>query len=51
MKASDIPLVRGGELPQGALRWLEEVERVFPGTTKDIVIVRKPNSPLPRGTK
>jgi hypothetical protein len=51
MKASDIPLVRGGELPQGALRWLEEVERAFPGTTKDIVIVRKPSSPLPRGTK
>jgi hypothetical protein len=40
MKASDIPLVRGGKLPQEALRWLEEVERVFPGTTKDIVIVR-----------
>jgi hypothetical protein len=42
MKASDIPLVRGGALPQEALRWLEEVERVFPGTTKDIVIIQKP---------
>jgi hypothetical protein len=51
MKVSDIPLVRGGELPQEALRWLEEVERVFPGATKDIVIVRNPISPLPRRTK
>jgi hypothetical protein len=49
MQASDIPLVRGGKLPQEALCWLEEVERVFPGATKDIVIVRKPNPTLPRG--
>jgi hypothetical protein len=40
MKVSDIPLVRGGELPQEALRWLEEVERVFPGTTKDLITIR-----------
>jgi len=40
MRASDIPLVRGDKLPQEALRWLEEVERVFPGAIKDIIIVR-----------
>jgi hypothetical protein len=49
MKASDIPLVRGGKLPLGALRWLEEVERVFPGATKDLITIRtKPISALPR---
>jgi hypothetical protein len=48
-KASDIPLVRGGKLPQGALRWFEEAERVFPGATKDIVIVRNPNSSFRAG--
>jgi hypothetical protein len=39
----NFPLVRGGKIPPAALRWLAEVERVFPGTTKDIIIVRKPN--------
>jgi hypothetical protein len=49
MQASDIPLVRGGKLPQEALRWLEEVERVFPGATKDLITIRtKPISALPR---
>jgi hypothetical protein len=42
------PLVRGGKIPPAALRFLVEVERVFPGTTKDIILVR-PNSPLTRG--
>jgi hypothetical protein len=40
MKESDLALVRGGKLPKEALRWLTEVEKYFPGTTKDIVIVR-----------
>jgi hypothetical protein len=41
--------VRGGKIPPGALRWLAEVERVFPGMAKDIILVRKPNSPSTRG--
>ena len=44
MNSQDFPLVRGGKLPKEALPWLAEVERVFPGATKDIVLVRKPNS-------
>jgi hypothetical protein len=40
MNERDFPLVRGGKLPQEALRWLEEVERVFPGTTKDLITIR-----------
>jgi hypothetical protein len=47
----DFRLVRGGKLPKEALPWLEEVERLFPGATKDIIIVRKPNSPSPREAK
>jgi hypothetical protein len=48
----DFPLVRGGELSKEALGWLTEVERVFPGATKDIIVIReKPTSSLPRGTK
>ena len=43
------PLVRGGKIPPAALRWLAEVERVFPGATKDLILVRKPNSPSTRG--
>jgi hypothetical protein len=39
LKEADFPLVRGGKIPKGALRWLAEVERVFPGATKDIIIV------------
>jgi hypothetical protein len=46
MKRGDLPLVRGGKLPEEALRWLAEVERVFPGATKDIIVVRKPISAL-----
>jgi len=48
MKETDFPLVRGGKIPKEALLWLAEVERVFPGATKDIIIVR-PASPFPRG--
>jgi hypothetical protein len=36
--------VRGGKIPKEALRWLAEVERVFPGATKDIIIVRHSSS-------
>jgi hypothetical protein len=46
---TDFPLIRGGKIPPAALRWLAEVERVFPGATRDIIIVRrKPTSPTPR---
>ena len=49
LKEGDILLVRGGKLPTEALRWLTEVEKYFPGSTKDIVIVRqKPISSLAR---
>jgi len=44
MKLQNFPLVRGGKLPEEALPWLAEVERVFPGATQDIILVRKPNS-------
>jgi hypothetical protein len=40
----DLPLVRGGKIPPAALRWLTEVERVFPGSTDDIIIVRNSSS-------
>jgi len=40
---------RPARIPPAALRWLAEVERVFLGATKDIILVRKPSSPLPRG--
>jgi hypothetical protein len=48
-----LPLVRpiGARLSPEALQWLAEVERVFPGATKDIIIVRKPISSSPRETK
>jgi hypothetical protein len=49
MKEGDLPLVRGGALPKEALHWLAEVEKHFPGTTRDIIIIRrKPISPSPR---
>jgi hypothetical protein len=50
IKQSDLPLVRpiGARLSPEALQWLAEVERVFPGTTKDLIIVRKPISSSPR---
>ena len=38
------PLVRGGKIPPAALRFLAEVERVFPGATKDLIQVRKPRA-------
>jgi hypothetical protein len=44
MSPNDFPLVRGGKIPKEALRWLAEVERVFPGATKDIIIVRRSSS-------
>jgi hypothetical protein len=45
----DFPLVRGGKFPKEALRWLAEVERVFTGATKDIIIIRNSSSaPLRR---
>jgi hypothetical protein len=51
----DFPLVREldgdvwrpARVPPVALRWLVEVERIFPGATKDIILVR-PNSLPPR---
>jgi len=49
--SNDFPLVRGGKIPPAALHWLAEVERVFSGATKDIILVRKPNSPSPREAK
>jgi hypothetical protein len=51
MTFGGFPLVRGGKLPVAARRWLAEVERIFPGTTKDIILVRKPNSLSPRGSE
>jgi hypothetical protein len=41
-QASMFPLVRGGKIPPEALRFLAEVERLFPGATKDLILVRKP---------
>jgi hypothetical protein len=50
MKEADFPLVRGGKIPPAALRFLAEVERAFPGATKDIIIVRNSSSaPTARG--
>jgi hypothetical protein len=40
LRETDLPLLRGGKIPPAALPWLAEVERVFPGATNDIVIVR-----------
>jgi len=51
MTFGEFPLVRGGKIPPTALRWLAEVERIFPNTTKDIILVRKPNSLSPRGSE
>jgi hypothetical protein len=44
LKETDFPLVRGGKIPPAALRLLAEVERIFPGATKDIIIVRNSSS-------
>jgi hypothetical protein len=46
------PLLRpiGAKPTPEMLRWLAEVEKHFPGTTKDIITIRqKPISSLPRG--
>jgi hypothetical protein len=50
IKQSDLPLVRpiAARLLPEALQWLAEVERVFPGATKDLILVRKPISSSPR---
>jgi hypothetical protein len=48
MSPNNFPLVRGGKIPKEALPWLAEVERVFPGATKDIIIVRHSSSALLR---
>jgi len=50
MRQSELPLVRplGAKLSPATLRWLAEVERVFPGATKDLIMVRKPISSSPR---
>jgi hypothetical protein len=42
MKASDIPLVRGGKLTPEMVCWIEKVSMVFPDVEKDLVIIRKP---------
>src|SRR5262249_746634 len=34
LKETDFPLVRGGKIPKGALRWLAEVERVSPASRR-----------------
>jgi hypothetical protein len=44
LKEADFPLVRGGKIPRAALLWLAELERVFPGATKDIIIIRNSSS-------
>jgi hypothetical protein len=46
MKESNLPLVRGGKLPQEALPWLREVERVFPGCIRDIILIRDPKEQI-----
>jgi hypothetical protein len=48
MKASDIPLIRGGKLTPEMIAWIEKVSKVFPGVEKDIVVIRKPGSGLYR---
>jgi hypothetical protein len=42
MKASDMPLVRGGKLTPEMLRFIAEAAKYFPGCEKDIVVIRKP---------
>jgi hypothetical protein len=41
MKQSDLPLVRGGRLPQRALDWIAHVAKFFPGVERDIIVIRK----------
>jgi hypothetical protein len=49
VKEGDLPLVRGGKLPKEAPRWLAEVEKHFPGTTRDIIVIRQ--KPISRSTR
>ena len=52
MKQSDLPLVRpiGVRLPPEALRFIARVAQLFPGSERDLILVRlKPTSPTPRG--
>jgi hypothetical protein len=52
IKASDLPLVHGaGKLTPEMLRFIDECAKYFPGCEKDIIIIRKPISPLPRRAK
>jgi hypothetical protein len=44
---TNFPLVRGGKIPPAALRWLAEVERVFPGAARDIITIRTEQCPTP----
>ena len=53
IKQSDLPLVRpiGVRLPPEALRFIAKVAELFPGSERDIIMVRKPISSSPRETK
>ena len=44
-----LPLSSRRQDTAGGVAMLAEVERVFPGATKDLILVRKPNSPSTRG--
>lgn len=50
MKQSDLPLVRppDAKLSDAALRIIAEVARLFPGSERDIIIVRQ--KPIPMNT-
>ena len=48
MKAADIPLVRGGELTEEMVAWIDRVSKHFPGVEKELVTIRKPISASPR---
>jgi hypothetical protein len=51
MKASDIPLVRGGKLTPEMIAWIEKVSKVFAGVEKNIVVIHKPGTGLYIGRK
>jgi hypothetical protein len=44
MKQRDLPLVRGGKLPQRALDWIAHVAKYFPGAERDIIVIRRTSS-------
>ena len=50
IKQSDLPLVRpiGAKLSPAALRFIAKVAELFPGSERDIIIVRNPISSSPR---